>query len=141
MGPRCKTGTAAPSLFTGKRPHRRQDTGHSRRAASTPGPGQTPERVSRHCMPRFCSKRMPLPGAWLVVGSPSVFADPTRSSSALGQQKLPPTPPPTKNQSQKQKSKSRSKSKSKASQSQKPCLLYTSDAADDLLCVDLGGRR
>ena len=24
---------------------------------------------------------------------------------------------------------------------QKVCLLYTSDAADDLLCVDLGGRR
>src|SRR5450756_1547560 len=24
---------------------------------------------------------------------------------------------------------------------QKECLLYTSDAADDLLCVDLGGRR
>ena len=24
---------------------------------------------------------------------------------------------------------------------QRPCLLYTSDAADDLLCVDLGGRR
>ena len=23
----------------------------------------------------------------------------------------------------------------------KPCLFYTSDAADDLLCVDLGGRR
>ena len=23
----------------------------------------------------------------------------------------------------------------------KDCLLYTSDAADDLLCVDLGGRR
>ena len=23
----------------------------------------------------------------------------------------------------------------------KPCLLHTSDAADDLLCVDLGGRR
>eukprot|EP00657_Telonema_sp_P-1_P007565 TRINITY_DN2755_c0_g1_i1.p1 TRINITY_DN2755_c0_g1~~TRINITY_DN2755_c0_g1_i1.p1 ORF type:complete len:110 (+),score=26.40 TRINITY_DN2755_c0_g1_i1:247-576(+) len=23
----------------------------------------------------------------------------------------------------------------------KNCLLYTSDAADDLLCVDLGGRR
>ena len=22
-----------------------------------------------------------------------------------------------------------------------PCLLYTSEAADDLLCVDLGGRR
>ncbi len=22
-----------------------------------------------------------------------------------------------------------------------PCLLYTSDAADDLLCVDIGGRR
>ena len=22
-----------------------------------------------------------------------------------------------------------------------PCLLYTSDAADDLLCGDLGGRR
>ena len=22
-----------------------------------------------------------------------------------------------------------------------PCLLYSSDAADDLLCVDLGGRR
>ena len=22
-----------------------------------------------------------------------------------------------------------------------PCLLYTSDAADELLCVDLGGRR
>eukprot|EP00657_Telonema_sp_P-1_P007875 TRINITY_DN2819_c0_g1_i1.p1 TRINITY_DN2819_c0_g1~~TRINITY_DN2819_c0_g1_i1.p1 ORF type:complete len:108 (-),score=25.42 TRINITY_DN2819_c0_g1_i1:60-383(-) len=25
--------------------------------------------------------------------------------------------------------------------SQGHCLLYTSDAADDLLCVDLGGRR
>ena len=24
---------------------------------------------------------------------------------------------------------------------QQICLLYTSDAADDLLCVDLGGRR
>ena len=24
---------------------------------------------------------------------------------------------------------------------QHACLLYTSDAADDLLCVDLGGRR
>ena len=24
---------------------------------------------------------------------------------------------------------------------QRGCLLYTSDAADDLLCVDLGGRR
>src|SRR5450756_2465364 len=24
---------------------------------------------------------------------------------------------------------------------QRTCLLYTSDAADDLLCVDLGGRR
>src|SRR5450756_2975112 len=24
---------------------------------------------------------------------------------------------------------------------QRICLLYTSDAADDLLCVDLGGRR
>ena len=24
---------------------------------------------------------------------------------------------------------------------QNVCLLYTSDAADDLLCVDLGGRR
>ena len=24
---------------------------------------------------------------------------------------------------------------------QETCLLYTSDAADDLLCVDLGGRR
>ena len=24
---------------------------------------------------------------------------------------------------------------------QSRCLLYTSDAADDLLCVDLGGRR
>ena len=23
----------------------------------------------------------------------------------------------------------------------KGCLLYTSDAADDLLCVELGGRR
>ena len=23
----------------------------------------------------------------------------------------------------------------------KPCLLYTSDAADDLICVDFGGRR
>ena len=23
----------------------------------------------------------------------------------------------------------------------KPCLLYTSDAADDLLCVELGGSR
>ena len=28
----------------------------------------------------------------------------------------------------------------KAAQVQ-PCLLYTSDAADDLLCVDPGGRR
>src|SRR5680860_1896771 len=26
-------------------------------------------------------------------------------------------------------------------QGQYACLLYTSDAADDLLCVDLGGRR
>src|SRR5450756_2874055 len=26
-------------------------------------------------------------------------------------------------------------------QSLPTCLLYTSDAADDLLCVDLGGRR
>ena len=26
-------------------------------------------------------------------------------------------------------------------QGTKHCLLYTSDAADDLLCVDLGGRR
>ena len=26
-------------------------------------------------------------------------------------------------------------------QSENPCLLYTSDAADDLLCVALGGRR
>ena len=26
-------------------------------------------------------------------------------------------------------------------QQYKGCLLYTSDAADDLLCVDLGGRR
>src|SRR5450756_3225552 len=25
--------------------------------------------------------------------------------------------------------------------SRESCLLYTSDAADDLLCVDLGGRR
>src|SRR5450756_3253647 len=25
--------------------------------------------------------------------------------------------------------------------SNRSCLLYTSDAADDLLCVDLGGRR
>ena len=23
----------------------------------------------------------------------------------------------------------------------RPCLLYTSDAADDMQCVDLGGRR
>src|SRR5450756_1129003 len=28
-----------------------------------------------------------------------------------------------------------------ASQMKGSCLLYTSDAADDLLCVDLGGRR
>ena len=27
------------------------------------------------------------------------------------------------------------------SSSRSTCLLYTSDAADDLLCVDLGGRR
>ena len=27
------------------------------------------------------------------------------------------------------------------SQQCQTCLLYTSDAADDLLCVDLGGRR
>ena len=27
------------------------------------------------------------------------------------------------------------------SQSFHPCLLYTSDAADDMQCVDLGGRR
>ena len=25
--------------------------------------------------------------------------------------------------------------------SERPCLLYTSDAADDMQCVDLGGRR
>ena len=30
---------------------------------------------------------------------------------------------------------------SHASRSTYSCLLYTSDAADDLLCVDLGGRR
>src|SRR5450756_3251149 len=29
----------------------------------------------------------------------------------------------------------------KAWRETKNCLLYTSDAADDLLCVDLGGRR
>ena len=29
----------------------------------------------------------------------------------------------------------------RVSESSRPCLLYTSDAADDLLCVDLGGRR
>src|SRR5450756_16035 len=28
-----------------------------------------------------------------------------------------------------------------ASRRSSTCLLYTSDAADDLLCVDLGGRR
>src|SRR5450756_3251760 len=28
-----------------------------------------------------------------------------------------------------------------AAQRRYACLLYTSDAADDLLCVDLGGRR
>ena len=28
-----------------------------------------------------------------------------------------------------------------AVQQRQCCLLYTSDAADDLLCVDLGGRR
>ena len=28
-----------------------------------------------------------------------------------------------------------------ADDSYQACLLYTSDAADDLLCVDLGGRR
>src|SRR5450756_851817 len=27
------------------------------------------------------------------------------------------------------------------SETRETCLLYTSDAADDLLCVDLGGRR
>src|SRR5450756_3140057 len=32
-------------------------------------------------------------------------------------------------------------SKSRSSDSRESCLLYTSDAADDLLCVDLGGRR
>ena len=30
---------------------------------------------------------------------------------------------------------------SKYAYSLRACLLYTSDAADDLLCVDLGGRR
>ena len=34
-----------------------------------------------------------------------------------------------------------SKAKEGAPDSLKYCLLYTSDAADDLLCVDLGGRR
>ena len=29
----------------------------------------------------------------------------------------------------------------KVTQEEIACLLYTSDAADDLLCVDLGGRR
>ena len=29
----------------------------------------------------------------------------------------------------------------KTAKQTKHCLLYTSDAADDLLCVDLGGRR
>ena len=32
-------------------------------------------------------------------------------------------------------------SKGKSPQELVDCLLYTSDAADDLLCVDLGGRR
>src|SRR5680860_1893229 len=32
-------------------------------------------------------------------------------------------------------------SRSTTSRGCAPCLLYTSDAADDLLCVDLGGRR
>ena len=31
--------------------------------------------------------------------------------------------------------------KQKMNQLRQSCLLYTSDAADDLLCVDLGGRR
>src|SRR5450756_3080507 len=31
-------------------------------------------------------------------------------------------------------------SASAAAAEESPCLLYTSDAADDLLCVDLGGR-
>src|SRR5450756_312339 len=31
--------------------------------------------------------------------------------------------------------------KAATSASRPTCLLYTSDAADDLLCVDLGGRR
>src|SRR5680860_1354186 len=33
------------------------------------------------------------------------------------------------------------RSSDRARASHLPCLLYTSDAADDLLCVDLGGRR
>src|SRR5450756_1055478 len=35
----------------------------------------------------------------------------------------------------------RSIDKLAATSSIRTCLLYTSDAADDLLCVDLGGRR
>ena len=36
---------------------------------------------------------------------------------------------------------SRKKHDNKIYTSKKSCLLYTSDAADDMQCVDLGGRR
>src|SRR5665213_1692855 len=45
---------------------------------------------------------------------------------------------PLRNRIRRSKRLSKWKPKNKPSQT---CLLYTSDAADDLLCVDLGGRR
>ena len=49
-----------------------------------------------------------------------------------------------KEESQKAAERTRAEARSKADEilaQARACLLYTSDAADDLLCVDLGGRR
>ena len=40
-----------------------------------------------------------------------------------------------------QRARDRARRGEEGERQREPCLLYTSDAADDLLCVDLGGRR
>jgi hypothetical protein len=62
-------------------------------------PGQHPERVPRCCMPRFCSKRIPLPGAGWLVGLRSAPADltPSKSKGSEVSKHYSPTHQPPKN--------------------------------------------